>query len=300
MIDFFDFLTSREQAVAVWAIGLFVVLAWKARAWGSLAAVVTAFFRLKVAGIFVAAAMYVAVVVLLLRQAGVWHTWSLKETILWYFGTAVVTLFSWTDASHDPDYFRKRLAAAVRFSVALTFLVNFYVFSFWIEFLLVPLVLLLAALSTVATTMEESEPRNAGLRTLNRTFQYVFGLIVMILLLYALKETIADPGDLFSERTAEAVGVPLLLTVTFVPFIYALALVGGYEVLFVRLEILLRRRPHLVAFAKRALLRACRWRLALVSGFTGEWASKLMTANTRDDVEQVVRQFVRSAGAETR
>jgi hypothetical protein len=300
MFDSFDFLTSREQAVAVWAIGLSLVLAWKANAWRSLAEVVHGFLRPKVAGIFVAAAAYVALLVFVLHQAGVWHSWSLKETILWYFGTAAVTLFSWTEASRDPDYFRKRLAAAVRFSVAITFLVNFYVFSFWVEFFLVPLVLFVVLLSAAATTMEKSDPRNAALRTLNKAFQYFLGFVVVILLIHALKETIDDPHDLFSERTAEEIGVPLLLTVAFVPFIYAVALVGGYEMLFIRLEILLRRHPELASFAKRTMVRACGLRLARLNRFSGEWATNLMKADTKDEVEEVARGFARAMASEAR
>lgn len=87
-------LTNREQALAVWAL---VFLGWmmmKPDTRRSLGGLVRAFTAPKLLLIVVAGAIYTAGCVVGLRAARVWEPVHLKESIVWFAGTALVMVFT--------------------------------------------------------------------------------------------------------------------------------------------------------------------------------------------------------------
>ncbi len=87
-----DFLNSREDAILVWTVAIVGYAAWKDPhgIGASVAGVIRALAQPKLLLLFGAALLYVVGVVAGASRLGLWHASSLKATIYWFGGTAIV------------------------------------------------------------------------------------------------------------------------------------------------------------------------------------------------------------------
>ncbi len=83
-------------------------------------------------------------------RIGLWSSTDIKETAYWLIGTALALLVSASDATKKPRFFRKIVKESIRFGIFVEFLVGLYSFSMPLEFVLVPLVVILAGVDAVA------------------------------------------------------------------------------------------------------------------------------------------------------
>ena len=133
-----DQLSNREIASLVWlAIGL---------TWASthvnifklVAPILRVTFRRAILSIIAVMTTYVACVVWLLSQAGLWNATQLKETIIWAIAVGLVAIM---DAVRDDDPYRvigRFLKDAIAVTIFVEFLVGLSSFNLAIELLLVP------------------------------------------------------------------------------------------------------------------------------------------------------------------
>jgi hypothetical protein len=83
-----------------------------------------------------------------------------------------------------------------------------------------------------------------------------------------------------------------LLTVSFLPFVYFLALYATYEALFTRVDIFLRdQKKELRSFTKRQIVRACLFNLKKLNKFSKDYTTRLMSIKNKSDVVSLTRQF---------
>lgn len=186
--------------------------------------VVRAFFVPKLLLIFGSAALYCALIVLLAKQANLWHTTALKETVYWFVtgGVVLVGRAVTHAAPSDPGFYKQLLRQALRFTIVVEFLVNLYVFPFLVELVLVPIILLFVGMQ-IATEYD------ASLAAARKVIDAVLTTIGFLLLAYVAVETIRDPGGLFTRENAETLLVPPVLTFAFVPLLWACAWISRRE-----------------------------------------------------------------------
>jgi hypothetical protein len=221
-----DVLNAREKAGVLW---LLVIIAYGTLKGGrnvtsSLANVIRAFFQWKLQLIFMSAATYCAVVVLLASWAGIWHTTAAKETAYWFITGGVVLVGR--AVSHakpsDPSVYRELMRDAIRFTILIEFLVNLWVFPFLVELILVPVVLAFVLMQIVAAS---SPSYDAARKPIDGVLTIVgFGLLT-----YATVKAITDPSALFTRENAETLLVAPALTVAFVPLLWAWAWISRRE-----------------------------------------------------------------------
>ena len=217
-LGFVAFLDSREKAIAVWLLAAVVLVAIKGDGLGSsFLGVLRTLVAPKVLGLFVAAGLYVATVVFLASELGIWHTSATKATLYWFFGTGVILAASATQASpREPTLVRKLLRRALKLTILVEFLVNLYVFPFAVELLLVPLVFLFLAMQIVAEHREDVEPAR-------KFISGVLGALGLGLLAYVALRALTDPSGLATRENAEDFLVGPALTLALLPFLYLVA-----------------------------------------------------------------------------
>ncbi len=213
VLAFFDFLNSREKAIIIWAAMLVSFAAYKSDGLGSsLGAVLRSIFLTKLAFLFGAAAAYCAAFVLAGNKLGLWHTSAIKETVYWFFGSGVVLTGSAVTARDDPDFVRKLVRRAVRFTLIVEFLVAFYVFPLAVELLIVPFILLFVGVQVVA----ENDPTLASAKLVTDAVLITFGFGLM---LWVAVEAATSPHALLTRENAEDLLLAPVLTLAFVPYL---------------------------------------------------------------------------------
>ncbi len=281
-MDLIHALNSREQATVIWAV---IFLVWAMRQEGvrsSLAMVVRAALQWKLVALWVAMSAYVALLTVLLFRLHLWGYPLLKDTLFWMVGAAAVELMNYS-AMEKPGYFRKLMGDALKLTVVIQFIVGMYCFSLWAELVLVPLLGMLAGMSVVA----DSSPQYRPAKTLT---DFLLGALGLLIAGNAVYHAVAGASSLASATSLRALALPAFLTVGFIPFSYAFALIANYESLFVRLRLLMRDDEALCRFAKSRILTLCHINLRRLGRLSREGAR---VAGLRDKkaVLDMIRDF---------
>lgn len=268
-------LDSREQAIAVWVLAFACFALSKRDIRQALGGVIRAFVAPKLLLLYVSAGVYTAGVVYGAHLLGLWHPSSLKETLYWFVGGALVFVGGATHAVGESAYFKRTIRRAVKLTIVIEFVVGFYVLPFVAELLLVPVIALLVGMSVVSERDSKLDPAR---RVVNGALVAV-GLAVFA---YAAVSAVGDLDGLFTFESAEDLLVAPALTIALVPFLYLVGVLSAYEQVFMRIDFFIED-GHLAQRTRWAIVRACRLSLRRLAWLTGNMMMTLgQIGNERD------------------
>lgn len=214
--------SNREIAAYLWLGVLFIILSLKSHVRrDSFRDVISAFCNRFILILLILAVLYIAGLVVLLKWIGVWTSANWKTTIIWVMSFAFVTMFDASRVTKYRTYFVDTIKEAIGLTGLLIFIVEFYSFNIIIELITVPIFVFLAIVHTTS-----KEPNHIRLRSFVGQLLTVAGLFYLGFSIY---HTIIDFKGFATLDTAREFLVPLLLTLGFLPFLYALMVYVAYE-----------------------------------------------------------------------
>lgn len=244
-------LNSREIATLVWLTGGFTWAVWKANAWGAIAGVFRSFWKPIILRSIGAMMLYVVVTVWLLARFDLWEWSNLKTTVVWFVTFVLGWVFNLKRWEADPNEDAKTtLKEVLDATVLVTFLTELYTFNLIAELVLVPIVAFIVLLAAVS----EREERTRGVAKFLNGFLAIVGLGLFA---YALYQVARDFGGFATANNGREFAVPALLSLMFLPFMYAFNVVAGYETAFMTLGI---------AVKDKAARRSAKFRAPLAFG----------------------------------
>lgn len=192
-------------------------------------------------------AIYTAICVCLLFQVQFWDWLLLKDTIIWFFAFAVVTSLSKSKTQGD-DFFKPLLKEIVTWTIVLEFLLNFYTFNFWLEMVIIPF----ATLASILLVVAEMKPETQIVATFLKSLLSIIGIGLFVGATYSF---FIAPLSFFTWSTLQSFLLPIVLSLTFIPFYYFLQLYIEYEGLLIRISFNFQD-PGLKKQLRRAIFRA--------------------------------------------
>jgi hypothetical protein len=239
---------GREEAVAFWLLLALIAALFKKDIRRALLRCVKAFLAPKLLAIFIFAALYVAAVVVCLAKVGLWNPSLVKDTAVWFVGTAFVLMLNANNG--EEHFFRNLIIDNLKLAALLEFVGNLYTFNFWVELPLTLTIFCSAMISAVASTKPEQAPAK-------RLTDGVLALIGWVMLAFVIYKSISNFSDVAVRDTARSFALPLIMTLAFIPFTYALAVLMAYDVIFFRVNFALRENGVLARFARQRFFRLC-------------------------------------------
>ncbi|MDK2980219.1 MAG: hypothetical protein PWQ55_566 [Chloroflexota bacterium] len=103
---FIEELNNREIATIIWIVAFFIWALTNSNIRISIINLLKAFFQKKIQILFIAMIAYLVVIILILYKIEFWDFSALKDTLIWFFGTALVTFFALNKALQNDDYFK--------------------------------------------------------------------------------------------------------------------------------------------------------------------------------------------------
>jgi len=268
-------LNSREIAITLWII-IFVGWAiWKMDdARSTISSLLSALF---VKPIIIAATLmfsYVMLLVVCYQAVGLWSFEVLKETIIWTFSVAFVMLMNMSDVNKKENYFRNVIIDNLKLIVLLEFVIDFFVFSLWIELLIVPTATMLFLLKAVSET-------NAEYKIVDNLLGVILAALGFFLAGRGIYYAISDFWGFATPSNIQELVVIPLLTIGFLPFMYIVALYSEYEQILVRLR-LFHEDKKIIRFTIWRIFRRNRLNLYKLR----QWRKKAgkLRFDNRDDV----------------
>jgi hypothetical protein len=273
---------SREQALLIWlAIGLLWCVAIPTIRNGLIGVIRAAMVRPIVLSVVLMFA-YIGSMIVVLDFVGLWTFSNATTTCFWTASVAFVALFRINSMVGTAHYFRNAVINQLKLLAIFEFIINLYAFNIWAELVIIPVTAFLAALLAVS----ESKPEFKSAKTL---LEWVFALFVFVLAISVVLK-ITNQFQIFaSVGTLRDFALPPLMTLVFLPFLFALGLFVSYENLFIRLHFFVEG-AELVRFAKIRILLTFHVRRTLLN----EWSKHInkLHFRSRDDVESAIRSFV--------
>jgi hypothetical protein len=257
-----NILNNREWAIAIWLLVLLCFVFYKKEISRPLGGALKMLFSGTIGLSILGMLIYICAAVWLLYKVGFWNTSMMKDTIVWTVTIAVIILAnSMTKAVKEDNYFKHIIVETIKITILIEFLVNLYVFNFWIEFFLVPVSALIGGMIAVATHKPEYKPVLGFLNSLVA----IFGFICIA---YSLYHIFARFADFATLQNLEGFLLPILLTFLFLPYAYIMSLWSAYEQLFLKTNDAYRHNPSMAKYARRIVLIRANLRLKRIRMFT--------------------------------
>jgi len=225
-----ELFSSREIATYFWlTVFVISVLALKETRSAALN-VIRALFDKRLVRVYTITIAYIVFVLLVLSIIGFWSHAHLKSTVIWFFTVAMFSLLQINKIMEDFSYFKRTALNNFQILVAVEFVISTYTLSLWLEILLVPFLSFVVALLAVAQSRPEFQtPKYDVTRRFLNGILMLAGFAFIIL---ALKQLVADVRSFFSIGTLSEFMLPIVLTLSFLPYLFLLAVYAVYETVF--------------------------------------------------------------------
>lgn len=169
----------------------------------------------------------------------------LKDTIIWFWFTALVLMMS--AVADDESILRKVAKETVKVLLIFQFLINEYTFSLPVELILMPIVTVIFMMDMFA----RKEEKFATVAKLTRAIITIFGFFLIV---NAVGRAVDGLAQLTTLDVFRKVILAPTLSVLFLPFLYLSVLYTSYEQLFIRLKIGPAKADRDVVAIKRRLI----------------------------------------------
>ena len=202
--------------------------------------------------IYVLLGAYLFLLFYALFEIHIWGFNYLKDSIFWIFTVGFVLIFKSIEIK-DTKYFKNILQESLKWTIIFEFIINFYSFNFIVEFLMLPILVL------IVTTQAYSELDKKNIQV-TKLLTNILSIIGFVFLGISLYKTVTGFDDFFSLNTLKIFLLPIILTTLFIPFIYFLSLYSIYESYFVRLDFMTVKKDE-VQIVKKLIRRKANFNL---------------------------------------
>ncbi|MBE3573528.1 MAG: hypothetical protein IMW95_11385 [Moorella humiferrea] len=276
---------NREIATAFWVIVFLVFSLRKADIRKSFVAVLRAFCQFKILLSVFLMVFYTLAVVKLLAAIGLWKVSLLKDTIVWLCVNAMAMMIRFITSDDAENIFQKVLTDSFKSVIVLEFLVNTYTFSLPTELVLVPILTLIAMVDVIAS----SDEKYSAVAKITKWVQMIISFVILAIV---VNRAISNFQTLLSLDTFRSIALAPLLSLLFTPFLYVMALISKYELVFLRLNFGLEKERRLKRYARRRILIYAGLSLRKLQHLLRNHAADLMHIQTKADVDRLVQQRV--------
>jgi len=228
----FDSFSTRELAIAIWISVALIYSIFNKSNRQSLFGVFKAFLAWKISVSILAFFTHTILCVLIIYKIGFWNISLLKDTIILTLSFGMISLMS-INKINDKKYFKNMFIEAIKWTIVLEYIVNFFTFSLAKELILVPVLFFFAMTQTAVSFDKKHKQVGVLLKNLHMYFS-------IFIFLYSLYKTVENYNELFTANNLKVFLLPIFLTILFLPFIYMYNLVVKYELLWIKLKFIIR------------------------------------------------------------
>ena len=226
--EFIKAFNNRELAASIWILVVVIWCVSYTKSRKPFLQLVKTFFAWKLTLSYLYMFTYIAGVILVLKVMSIWRINHISMTVLWCVCVAFVMLFNFQKAN-DQNFFSNSIKDNIKGLVFLEFFVNLYVFNFWVEFMIVPILVFIGGMKAIAE-------RNKEYEIVNKFLNFIFVAAGLFLILHAAFKVITDFEEFATMQNPESFYIPILLSILFVPFVYIAALFAACESFFIRMS----------------------------------------------------------------
>lgn len=272
--------SNRELATITWIFLIILGLQFNEKTRKTIGEVFEAFLVNSILVVNLLAIIYSSSIIYLLYLVDFWDFSLLKDSVYWFICSGFLILFSLNKAAKEKDFFKNILRDNLKLLLILEFVVNFHQFSLVTELILLPVIAFLIFTQGIS----ERQERLVKVKSL---IGWVFAIFGFIILGNSILDILIDFRGFANIPNLRSFLLPIILSITFIPFVYCIALYINFEILFIRLGMFLKDSND---------LRFAKWQTFLKSKLSlkklNELSNRINTlyyGSTRDDIRNAIR-----------
>lgn len=282
-----DFLTdtfnNRELATFLWVLILIAVFLFHKKIRSSMVTLIKVFFQKYILLVFLLMFLYISLQIFLLYKVMLWDFSLVKDTVYWILGASVL-LVNVNEATENRLYFKNLVLNNIKLVIIIEFVANIYTFNFVVELFIFPIISFFVIIAAFTEIKKEY-------LTVNQMANVIIGVFGFVVVIFFFVNLISDFQNFWVLDNLRAFLLPILLAITFTPFLYLVAIYMAYELLFARLDIFLKKDKDVAKYAKKQIFLLCNIKLSRLNRFMRENNSKLTKFDDKAGIDKIVSDF---------
>ena len=274
-------LNNREIALILWLCIFVVWMFYQKHIRDKLFRVISTLFSKSILEMMFLMVVYVSLIIYLFNKLYLWDESAIKETGYWFIGTAFIMAINFSKAYID-NFFRKAVLGNLKFAIVFEFVINLYVFNLASEIILVPILVIITLMITVADLQKNPEHEQA-----KKLLQWILIAIGTFMLLHALYDLIYNFKEFANFTNIRDLLLHPVFTILLLPFVYFLALFTLYQSIFIRIDLALKERKEFITPLKIRIFRYCLLNLKKLQSFSNEKGVELGSIENINDVRSL-------------
>jgi hypothetical protein len=219
-----------------------------------------------------------------LHRVGFWNLSLWWDTAVFALvGTTVLVSRMLDDKDFSRRYYARIVRRSMGFSVMFGTFVSTYTFGLPIELILIPWLFVLGATEAVSTSSEQLAPARKLVRVL-------LVLTVLAMLGRAISGAVSDSKGFLSTQTVRSLLLLLALTISYLPYLFALRVWAGYQLALIPLKLGEEKPISVRLYARMMIILTYRLSLSRLQRFRTGPGNDLSHATSREAVDRVLRQ----------
>lgn len=220
-----NFFSNRELSIILWSITILFILFFNKEIRKSLLELTIIFFKTKIIDVFLLMIIYIELLILFLACINFWEVSLLKDSIFWILFAAFPLIIN----TKEKNSLKKVLKDSIKVIVLIQFIINFYNFSFIVELIFVPVIILFVLLEVTSKRDEEH-------KHLTKFFKGINVILGITITIYSLWSLFTNFDEFVNFVTLKSFLFPIIITILFLPFLYFVSLYSLYETMLIRLS----------------------------------------------------------------
>ena len=252
--------STRELAAGLWIAIAFVFCMIWSKTRESLRGVVKCAFCKQFNSLYVSAIGYTVLMIYILYLLGYWEWFLFKDSILAMIFVALVPCFKIISNKDRIGFLKELIIDAIKWTVVIQFITSTYTFNFFIEFVVLFIIVFIGILRAFADRDENSK----AVVKFCDFFLIIYGLISII---FSLSKVVQGFNEFIKIDTLKTFLLPIIMLLLYIPFIYEFAMHCLYQEISIRLKTVVKNDKKLLRYFKfKIRLKYC-FRLCKLESF---------------------------------
>jgi peptidoglycan/LPS O-acetylase OafA/YrhL len=186
---------------------------------------------------------YIATIIFILYKSSFLNESSIKITIFWFFGWALVMIVNSIKIGREKGYLKRIIIEIIGLTAIISYISNFYSLPLLFELIIIPVMFLSVGMAAVAL----NEPKN---KKAGECANMMTTVIMVTIFVYSLCKTIINFKGFTTINILREFLTPVILSLAFIPFMYILSIYSKREQKITRERVLAKnsRKKHSSGF----------------------------------------------------
>ncbi len=217
------------MALLIWAVILLIVICIKSSLREFLVLIIKHFLRRKIITLVLIYCSYVVFAVWCLNGWNLWDAGQIKNTLIWSIFVGIAAGFKVVMNAKKSGFFKEWIIDNLRVTILIEFIISLETLPLIVEIIMQPVLLFFVLMGAHSEGKEE-------FKIVSRFCNAVLVIAGLCIATYVIRGVWVHYTEYATVQTFQDFYIPILLSLSLTPFLYALYVYSSYERIFIGLH----------------------------------------------------------------